>query len=245
MIKNIVYIAFDADDTLWVNELYFYEFEQKFCALIRPYLHADKVSQELFRTEMKNLHLYGYGIKGMMLCMVEAICNIVAQERESPTQEKKQAKPAEKTDSYIREVIRQGQELIEHPIELLDGVEETLSLLSKRYKLILITKGDLLDQERKINKSGIKTYFHHIEIVSDKKPEDYQQMMQRLDCPPEKFLMIGNSIKSDILPVLQLNGYAAHIPYPITWQHEQHEEEVNHPRFLRLDKITEILQHLP
>ncbi len=242
--KNIEYIAFDADDTLWVNELYFYEFEQKFCTLMQPYLPADKVSQELFRTEMKNLHLYGYGIKGMMLCMVETICNIIAQKGESNRQGKEQTPPADEAGACIREVIRLGQELIEHPIELLDGVKETLSQLSKRYKLILITKGDLLDQERKVSKSGLKDYFHHIEILSDKQPEDYQRMMERLDCPPEKFLMIGNSVKSDILPVLQLNGYAVHIPYPITWQHEQHEEEVNHPYFLRLNKITEILHHL-
>ncbi len=197
---------------------------------MQPYLPADKASQELFRTEMKNLHLYGYGIKGMMLCMVEAICNIITQTNEVP--------------HCIREVIRLGQELIEHPIELLGGVEETLSQLSNRYKLILITKGDLLDQERKVGKSGLKPYFHHIEILSDKQPEDYQRMMQSLACPPNGFLMIGNSMKSDILPVLQLDGYAAHIPYPITWQHEQHEEEVNHPHFLRLNKITEILHHL-
>lgn len=229
MLENIKTIAFDADDTLWINEPYFQEAEKQFCSLLEHYLPQHHVSQELFKTEMKNIHLYGYGIKGFMLCMIETIARI-SNEKASL--------------QLISKVIELGHELLQQPVELLPGVEETLTALSKNYRLVLATKGDLLDQERKLKQSGLLDYFQHIEVMSEKKEADYQRLMHQLNCAPEQFLMIGNSLKSDVLPVLELGGFAVHIPYHITWSHEQHEEKVEHTRFLTLKTLDSIIKKL-
>ncbi|NLA24440.1 MAG: HAD family hydrolase [Bacteroidales bacterium] len=229
MKNNIKIIAFDADDTLWVNELYFQEAEKQFCILLQNYMPQDLVSEELFKTEMQNLHLYGYGAKGFVLCMIETAIRI--SNSKLPV-------------GLIDKIIKIGHELLQKPIELLQYVPETLEQLKEKYKLIVATKGDLLDQERKLNKSGLKSYFHHIEIMSDKKPSDYQKLLKNLACKPENFLMIGNSIKSDILPVLELGGYAGHIPYSITWTHEQYEHEIKHDNFFKLKSFNNILNYL-
>ena len=222
-------IAFDADDTLWVNEPYFLETEKKFCELLEDYLPQHSVSQELFRTEMQNLSLYGYGIKGFMLSMVETAIRV-----------------SDKTLNVgvIEKAIAFGKELLEKPIEMLDGVEDVLRSLSGKYKLVVATKGDLLDQERKLKKSGIEHYFHHIEIMSDKQEGDYKKLIRHLDIPAEQFLMIGNSIKSDILPVLAIGGHAVHVPYHTTWAHEKTEHTVEHPNFRAMELITDILPSL-
>ncbi|WP_294298374.1 HAD family hydrolase [uncultured Chryseobacterium sp.] len=229
MNNSITTIAFDADDTLWINEPYFQEAENKFCAMLEHYLPQHSVSQELFKTEMQNLHLYGYGIKGFMLCMVETVCRI--SDHTASTE-------------LISKTIEIGHELLMKPVELLDGVTETLDSLKGKYRLVVATKGDLLDQERKLKKSGLQDYFHHIEIMSDKKESDYGKLLKHLDCKPEQFLMLGNSIKSDILPVLEIGGSAAHIPYHVTWTHEQHEHQLKHARFLEFKNIKEVLNYL-
>lgn len=227
--NSITTIAFDADDTLWINEPYFQEAEKEFCMLLEDYLPQHSVSQELFKTEMKNLNLYGYGVKGFMLCMIETVCKI-----------------SNNTASLelINKTIEIGHELLQKPIELLDGVQETLESLKGKYRLIVATKGDLLDQERKLKNSGLLDYFHHIEIMSDKKENDYQKLLKHLDCKPENFLMLGNSIKSDILPVLEIGGFAAHIPYHVTWTHEQHDLNLKHPNFMEFEKISHVLNYL-
>ncbi len=227
--NSITTIAFDADDTVWINEPYFQEAEKEFCVLLEDYLPQHSVSQELFKTEMQNLSLYGYGVKGFMLCMIEAVCRI-----------------SNNTASLelINKTIEIGHDLLQKPIELLEGVEETLENLKGKYRLIVATKGDLLDQERKLKKSGLQDYFHHIEIMSDKKESDYQKLLKHLDCKPENFLMLGNSIKSDVLPVLEIGGFAAHIPYHVTWSHEQHENHLEHERFLEFRSIKEVLDYL-
>ncbi|MDL2213566.1 HAD family hydrolase [Bacteroides sp. OttesenSCG-928-N06] len=229
MNKKIRTIAFDADDTLWVNEPYFQEAEKQFCALLKDYHPQHIVSQELFKTEIKNLHLYGYGIKGFILCMIETANRI-----------------SNKTVSLdvMEKIIELGHELLQKPIELLQGVRETLDALSGNYKLVVATKGDLLDQERKLRNSGLEHYFHHIEIMSDKKMGDYQKLLKHLDCQPESFLMLGNSIKSDIIPVLELGAYAAHIPYHVTWTHERQEHDLKHEKFIQLESINGILNYL-
>lgn len=229
MKNRITTIAFDADDTLWVNEPYFQEAEKQFCSLLENYLPQHTISQELFKTEMKNLHLYGYGIKGFLLCMIETASRV-----------------SNRTVSLdvIDKIIEIGHELLQKPIELLPGVQETLEQLKGNYKLIVATKGDLLDQERKLKKSGLEHYFHHIEIMSDKKVSDYQELLKHLDCEPENFLMLGNSIKSDIIPVLDLGANAAHVPYFITWTHEQQEHSLRHENFIQLKEINEILNSL-
>lgn len=223
---NLKVIAFDADDTLFVNEPYFQETEHKFCALMSDYLSQQGLSQELFRVEIQNLELYGYGIKGYILSMIEAAMKI-----------------SDKTISVeiIEKIIQFGKELLQKPIELLDGVEETLKELNGKYKLVVATKGDLLDQRRKLHNSGLGHYFHHIEVMSDKKEKDYQDLLQRLEINADEFFMIGNSLKSDVLPVLEIGGYAVHIPFHTTWEHEKISHKVEHPNFRTLEKITEVL----
>ena len=226
---DIKVIAFDADDTLWINEPYFQETERKFCELMEDYLPQHSVSQELFRTEMQNLSLYGYGIKGFMLSMVETALRV-----------------SNKTLNVdiIEKAIAFGKDLLEKPIEMLEGVEEVLQSLSGKYKLVVATKGDLLDQERKLKKSGIEHYFHHIEIMSDKQEADYKKLIKHLDIPPEQFLMIGNSIKSDILPVLAIGGHAVHVPYHTTWAHEKVEHHTEHSHLRNIRVIREALAFL-
>ncbi len=223
---NLKVIAFDADDTLFVNEPYFQETEQKFCELMSDYLSHQGLSQELFRVEIQNLELYGYGIKGYILSMIEAAMRI-----------------SNKTISIeiIEKIIQYGKELLQKPIELLDGVEETLAQLNGKYKLVVATKGDLLDQRRKLHNSGLGHYFHHIEVMSDKKEKDYHDLLKRLEIQPNEFFMIGNSLKSDVLPVLEIGGYAVHIPFHTTWEHEKVNHKVEHPNFKTLEKITEVL----
>ena len=229
MKNKIKTIAFDADDTLWVNETYFQDAEKEFCKLLQDYLPEHSVSEELFKTEMKNLHLYGYGVKGFMLSMIETIGRI-----------------SDDTASLklVNKTIELGHELLQKPIQLLDGVQNTLENLAGKYKLVVATKGDLLDQERKLKNSGLIDFFHHIEIMSDKQINDYQKLLKHLDCTPDHFLMLGNSVKSDIMPVLDLGGYAAHIPYHTTWAHEQHETTLQHDNFVELKRIDHILEYL-
>ena len=223
---NLKVIAFDADDTLFVNEPYFQETEEKFCALMSDYLSHQGLSQELFKTEIDNLDLYGYGIKGYTLSMIEAAMKI-----------------SNNTISMeiIEKIIVLGKELLQKPIELLDGVEETLEALKGKYKLIVATKGDLKDQQRKLHDSGLGPYFHHIEVMADKQEVNYEKLLKRLEIEPNEFFMIGNSLKSDVLPVLSIGGYAVHIPFHTTWEHEKISHKVNHPNFRTLEKISDVL----
>jgi len=224
--KNLKVIAFDADDTLFVNEPYFQETEKKFCKLMSGYLSQHSLSQELFKTEINNLDLYGYGIKGYTLSMIEAAVKI-----------------SNNTLSIdaVSKIIELGKELLQKPIELLDGVEETLKELHGKYKLIVATKGDLKDQQRKLHDSGLGPYFHHIEVMADKQELNYQKLLTRLEIEPKEFFMIGNSLKSDVLPVLGIGGYAVHIPFHTTWEHEKISHKVEHPNFMTIEKISDIL----
>ena len=144
----------------------------------------------------------------------------------------------------IEKIIELGRELLEKPIELIEGVEEVLIQLKKKHRLVVATKGDLLDQERKLKNSGVEHYFHHIEIMSDKQEKDYRKLIRHLDIKPEEFLMVGNSLKSDVLPVLAIGGKGYHIPYHTTWAHEQVEHTIEHPDFKQLSNIRELLEHL-
>lgn len=223
---SIKVIAFDADDTLWVNEPYFQATEAKFCALLEDFLPHHQVSQELFKTEIQNLSLYGYGVKGFILSMVETALRVSGKTLNI---------------DIIEQAILYGKELLDKPIELLDGVELVLQSLSKKYKLVVATKGDLLDQERKLKKSGIDHYFHHTEIMSDKQERDYAKLTKHLEIKPEEFMMIGNSIKSDVLPVLAIGGHAVHVPYHTTWAHEKVEHNIQHEKFSVINTLTDIL----
>lgn len=226
---NLKVIAFDADDTLFVNEPYFLETEEKFCELMQDYLSKHDISKELFKIEIDNLKIYGYGIKAYILSMIEAAMKI-----------SNNTIPVE----VIEKIIEYGKELLEKPIELLDGVEETLQALHGKYKLVVATKGDLLDQRRKLHNSGLGKYFHHIEVMSDKQEKDYSDLIKRLEILPNEFFMIGNSLKSDVLPVLAIGGHAVHIPFHTTWAHERIDYEVEHENFYTFDKMIEVLNKL-
>ena len=227
--KNIKVIAFDADDTLWVNETYYREAEEKFIKLLSKYETENKLDQELFMMEMKNLHLYGYGVKSFILSMVESALEL-SNYKIQPT--------------VIQQIIEIGKEMLEKPIELLEGVEDTLKALKPKYRLILATKGDLLDQERKLEKSGLIKYFHHIEILSDKKADNYQKLLSNLDIMPSEFLMVGNSLKSDVLPLIKIGARAIHVPYHTTWAHEVVEHNGSNNDFKTVKKLINILKSL-
>ena len=219
MFEDIKVIAFDADDTLWTNETYFREAEETFAVLLSKYETKTKIDQELFKTEIKNLAIYGYGIKGFVLSMIE--CALVLSNYKLPQE-------------TIGKILDIGKDMLEKPIELLDGVEEVLQGLQGKYRLIVATKGDLLDQERKLEKSNLLQYFHHVEVMSDKKEKDYLKLVKHLDIAPSQFLMIGNSLKSDVLPLLNINASAIHVPFHTTWVHEEIPEEDQQ----KLDYIT-------
>jgi putative hydrolase of the HAD superfamily len=229
MKNQITVIAFDADDTLWVNEPYFRETEEQFAGLLEDFMPHHSILAELYKTEIANLPLYGYGIKGFVLSMIETVLRITEG----------------KIDPIvISKAITLGQEMLNKPVELLDGVEEVLKALHGKYKLVVATKGDLLDQQRKLTKSGLDHYFHHIEIMSDKQEKDYQKLIKHLDCKPGEFLMLGNSLKSDVLPVLNIGGHAVHIPFHTTWVHESIDHTIEHANFYQMESLSEVLPKL-
>ena len=225
--KQIKVIAFDADDTLWVNETYFREAERKFATLLSNYETPNKIEQELFQLEMKNLPYYGYGIKGFVLSMIETALEISNHTLPQST---------------IGDLLNIGKEMLDKPIELLAGVEEVLHSLHGRYKLIVATKGDLLDQERKLEKSGLINYFHHVEVMSEKKIPDYQKLTKHLNIAPQELLRIGNSLKSDILPLIAIGASAIHVPFHTTWTHEQvSEQDLLNSDYTTVSSIRDIL----
>jgi len=228
--KNIKVIGFDADDTLWVNETFFREAELEFARLLSPYETANKIDQELFKKEMDNLELYGYGVKAFVLSMVESAIEI------------SNGSVSNKTLGKILDI---GKSMINQPVKLLDEVENVLKTLAKKYRLILATKGDLLDQERKLEKSGLTDYFHHIEVLSDKKEANYSKLLNHLDINPSEFLMIGNSLKSDILPLVNIKAHAIHVPFHTTWAHEQVSVgETNGKAYKTVTSLGDILKFL-
>jgi putative hydrolase of the HAD superfamily len=222
-------IAFDADDTLWHNEPYFDEAQAKFAELFQDFASHQEILQLILTHQVKNLPLYGFGIKAFTLSMIDSALEL--------TQSKIDGKGIEK-------IIQIGRDLLQKPVELMPEIETVLASLYGKYKLIVATKGDLKDQHRKLHDSQIGHFFHHIEVMSDKKETDYQKMLGRLECKPETFLMIGNSLKSDVLPVLNLGGYAIHVPYHTTWEYEKIDFEIVHPNFKAVTHIHQILDLL-
>jgi putative hydrolase of the HAD superfamily len=220
------WIGFDADDTLWHNESIFEKVHEKYFKLLARHHDSEAVERALFATEGRNLQLYGYGIKGYMLSAIETAIDLT--EGKIGTTE-------------IREILELGRAMMNHPVDLLDGARETLDLLAPSYRLLLITKGDLRDQERKLAKSGLADRFSAIEIVSEKDPGTYGRIFKRHGIEPSKFLMVGNSVKSDILPVLALGGSGVHVPYRITWGHEEAEAPTDgEGRFFQASSLLEL-----
>lgn len=224
---EIELLAFDADDTLWVNETIYLNAEEKLAGLIRPYLQFASFTDHLYQMETRNLEIFGYGIKGFLLSMIETAIELTS---------------GRITGQEIQQIIALGKEMLAHPVELLPHVREAVIQLSAQYELMIITKGDLFDQENKIARSGLADFFHHIEIVSEKDEQTYAKLLNKYQVKPEHFLMVGNSLKSDILPVLTLGGYAVHIPFQTTWQHEQvHESAMKGYAFLELKDMGQLL----
>ncbi len=221
-----IIIAFDADDTLWHNEPYFDEAQERFCELFQDFASKQEILGLILNHQIKNLPLYGFGIKAFTLSMIDSALELTNQSI---------------SGQNIAKVIQIGRDLLQKPVELLPEVEPVLQQLQGKYKLIVATKGDLKDQHRKLHDSGIGHYFHHIEVMSDKQEIDYQKMLGRLDCKAEDLLMIGNSLKSDVLPVLNIGGHAVHIPYHTTWEYEKIDFEINHPNFKAFSSLQEVL----
>ena len=206
--KSVKYIAFDADDTLWHTESIFTSTETQLMTLLQDQVDPQNLKQRLAETERKNLRLFGYGVKGFTLSMIETALELTDYQIKGQD---------------IQKIIQLGKEMLDHPLETLPDIPDTLHLLKPHFTLMIITKGDLFDQENKIARSGLADYFDHVEIVSEKNPENYQTIWQRYQIVPDQFLMIGNSPKSDILPVLERGGRAIFVPYEVTWVHEQAE----------------------
>ena len=224
-------IAFDADDTLWHNESIFHETTLSFKNLVAHYVAPESLEERLYVVERRNLALFGYGIKGFMLSMIETIIEL---------------SDSKVTAGEIQQIIDLGKYMLTHPIHVLAGVEQTMLALKDDYRLIVITKGDLLDQESKIARSGLADYFENIEIVSEKDERTYQEVLKRNKIDINHFLMIGNSLKSDILPICGLGGRAVHIPYHLTWELDKVEipHHFNDQHYVTLESIALLPQFL-
>ena len=223
-------IGFDADDTLWENQIYYDEIAQQFFELVSDYVTPSVAERELYKTEMLNMEIYGYGARAFILSIIETALRITNNQIEG---------------TVIAQIVELCKNLLNKPVILLEGIEEILEILSRTpYTLILVTKGDLLDQERKLKRSNIEQYFHHIEIVSDKQEEDYVKLLRRINIAPENFMMVGNSLKSDVLPIIRLGGYGVHIPYHTTWEHEKTEINEKLERFWEIKHIIQLKEIL-
>lgn len=219
---QIKLIAFDADDTLWINEYHYRNAELRFCEMMKKYTSEDEANELLLKREKMNLPLLGYGSKPFIISLIETGIEI---------------SNGTISNEEILKLIEIGKETIGRPIELLPEVEEVLSQLSGKYPLILATKGDLKEQESKIERSGLERYFLAVEILSEKNRESYSRIIRKHSIKPENFLMVGNSFKSDILPVLEIGGNAIYIPSDIIWAHEV-VEEIEHPRLKRANRLS-------
>ena len=216
-------IAFDGDDTLWHNESLFSMTQERFRALLAHAADPADIDRRLLKAERENLRVYGYGIKGFVLSMIETAVDLTE---------------GRIAGRDIQSLIDFGKAMLDHPVDLLDGVADVVERLSGRYRLLLVTKGDLFDQESKIARSGLAERFSVIEIVSEKDPDTYRRLLDRHGVDPARFVMVGNSVRSDILPVLAVGGHAVHVPYHITWAHE--EAEPPSENYRRIDTLRDL-----
>lgn len=222
-------IAFDADDTLWHNESIFRFTEERFASLLADVMDEKPLMERLLAVERRNLKFYGYGIKGFTLSMIETAIEVT--EGKAPPQ-------------LIQQILAAGREMLTHPVETLPGVRETVTALSERYRVMVITKGDLFDQERKVAESGLADLFHAVEIVSEKTADTYRELFDKHGTGATQALMIGNSLKSDILPALQAGAWGVYVPYQITWAMEKAEEPEGLDRYRKVSRIDEVVRLL-
>ena len=218
-------IGFDADDTLWHNERFFQLTEARFREMLADHADAELVSSRLLEAERRNLGHYGFGIKGFVLSMIETALDVTGDT----------ASPA-----IVRQILDAGREMLEHPVEALPEAQETLAALAGSYRLVLITKGDLFDQERKLAASGLGDYFDAVEIVSDKTAATYERLFARHGDGPARAMMVGNSLKSDVLPALAAGSFGVHVPHELTWALEHAEQPKNAPRFRQVDRLGKV-----
>lgn len=218
-------VAFDADDTLWHNEHLFQDTQKKLEEIVCRYRPGEDIHDALFAVEMRNLQLFGYGIKGFTLSMLEAAIQLTEGRIAAPE---------------IHEIVQLGKTMLEAPVDLLDGVEEILAELKGRFRVILITKGDIVDQTSKIERSGLADHFEQVEIVARKDAAVYRRIFARHGIEPARSVMVGNSMPSDVLPMLELGGHGVHVPYALLWAHEAHDADPVSERFHRLEHLNEL-----
>jgi putative hydrolase of the HAD superfamily len=218
-------VAFDADDTLWHNEHLFQDTQKKLEAIVQRYRPGEDIHEALFAVEMRNLELFGYGIKGFTLSMVEAAIQLTGERI---------------TAAEVHEIVQLGKHMMTAPVDLLEGVAETLAAVCGRFRVILITKGDIVDQNSKIERSGLAECFEQVEIVPRKDARAYRTIFERHGIEPARTVMVGNSMPSDVLPILELGGHGVHVPYALLWAHEAHDEDPVSERFHRLQRLDEL-----
>lgn len=225
--SEIDVVAFDGDDTLWLSETFFVLTQQRFDALLSPWCDASETAERLLERERQNLSHFGYGVKGFALSMIETA--IEASEGDIPS-------------AALGEIVGWARDMMEHPVELLPGVAETLDGLAGRFRLVIITKGDLFHQESKVAASGLAERFEAVHIVSEKDPATYGSIVSGLGVPAERFLMVGNSTRSDIEPVLSIGGLAVHVPHDHTWALEHAESDLDVPVLPNLPALLTLLE---
>ena len=220
--RHITTIGFDADDTLWQNEAFFRLTQDRFTALLADYADPEHLHERLLAAERRNLGHYGFGVKGFVLSMIETAIEVTE---------------ARVPSGVIAELVAAGRDMLEHPVELLPHAREAVTALAKEHRVLLITKGDLLDQERKLAQSGLGDLFHGVEIVSDKTPPVYSALLARHGAQNHQAMMVGNSMKSDVLPMIELGGWGVHVPHGVTWALEHAEAPEGHGRFHSLSDL--------
>ncbi|MFD1883743.1 HAD family hydrolase [Paracoccus pacificus] len=224
--SRITTIGFDADDTLWENERFFRNSEAHLADLLADHLPVAATTERLYQIEARNLAVYGYGIKGFTLSMIETALEVTGG----------RADPA-----LIARILQIGRDMLAHPVDTLPDAGQVLEMLAGRYRLVLITKGDLFDQERKLAASGLGDHFDAVEIVADKRPDTYARIFTRHGDGPERAAMVGNSLKSDVLPAIAAGGWGVFVPHALTWSHEHAEEpEPGAERFARIDRLADL-----
>jgi putative hydrolase of the HAD superfamily len=217
-------IGIDGDDTLWHSEGHFHVTQERFVEILEPWVDGDAVSAALEATERRNLRLLGYGVKAFTLSMIETALTLTGNRIDG---------------ARVDRIMTLGRELLSHPVELIDDVAETLEELGRDHRLVLVTKGDLFHQESKVAASGVSERFERVEIVSEKDRATYSRIVGAMDSRPDAFCMVGNSVRSDIAPVLELGGAGVHVPYHVTWALEVAEVADGHPRLARVGAIRE------
>ncbi|MGG6343715.1 HAD family hydrolase [Stenotrophomonas indicatrix] len=221
--RAIGLVGFDGDDTLWKSEDYYRKAEQDYLDLLSRYVdvHDTQTARHLLEVQQRNLAVFGYGVKGMVLSMIEAAIDITGQRIDAKD---------------IQRMLDIGHDTLRHPVELIDGVRESVAAIAEHYPVVLITKGDLFHQEAKIKVARLHELFPRIEIVSEKDPETYARVLAEFNLPMQQFVMVGNSLRSDIEPVVTLGGWGIHTPYAVTWAHEtQHGVADDEPRMVNAD----------